>query len=93
MTDGSGSAAWTYDAEGRITAENYSIDAWGNLMISPMPGKTNGGNFQCSGENREQAETGDDGPFSDNRSEATCLLASALRRIDILTPLLQHYQP
>lgn len=62
------SQAFTYDALNRITAasssantgslswgETYSIDAWGNLMISPMGGKANGGTFQCSGDTSNHA--------------------------------------
>jgi RHS repeat-associated protein len=37
--------------------ENYSIDAWGNLQISPMGGKAHGGNFAHSG-NPQNRPTG-----------------------------------
>jgi RHS repeat-associated protein len=56
------SQAFTYDSLNRIASgsssantgtyswgENYSIDAWGNLQISPMGGKAHGGAFQLSG--------------------------------------------
>ena len=33
----------------------YSIDAWGNLMISPMGGKAHGGNFQHAGDVNNRA--------------------------------------
>ena len=59
---------FTYDALNRITAgwvnantgplswgENYSIDAWGNLMMSPMLNKAHGGNFQCAGDAQNHA--------------------------------------
>jgi RHS repeat-associated protein len=64
------SQAFTYDTLNRLTSawsaantgtyswgENYSIDAWGNLQISPMGGKANGGNFQVSG-NAQNRPTG-----------------------------------
>ena len=57
--DSSRTQTFTYDALNRITSgwsaagtgtlswgENYTIDAWGNLMMSPMGGKAQGGNFQ-----------------------------------------------
>jgi len=60
--DANRSQAFTYDALNRLTSgwssantgdyswgENYSIDAWGNLQISPMGGKAHGGTFQLSG--------------------------------------------
>jgi RHS repeat-associated protein len=60
--DTSRSQGFTYDQLNRITAgwssantgnyswgENYAIDAWGNLQISPMGGKAHGGNFAHSG--------------------------------------------
>jgi hypothetical protein len=56
------SQAFTYDALNRLASgssfantgayswgENYAIDAWGNLQISPMGGKAHGGTFQLSG--------------------------------------------
>jgi RHS repeat-associated protein len=59
--DTSRSQGFTYDALNRITAgwssantgnyswgENYAIDAWGNLQISPMGGKAHGGTFALS---------------------------------------------
>ncbi len=68
--DASRSQAFTYDALNRLTSgwssantgtyswgENYSIDAWGNLQISPMGGKTHGGNFTLSG-NAQNRPTG-----------------------------------
>ena len=60
--DANRSQAFTYDLLNRLTSgwssantgsyswgENYSIDAWGNLQISPMGGKAHGGNFMLSG--------------------------------------------
>jgi RHS repeat-associated protein len=60
--DANRSQAFTYDQLNRITSgssaantgtyswgENYSIDAWGNLQITPMQGKAHGGTFQLSG--------------------------------------------
>ena len=60
--DASRTQSFAYDALNRITSgssaaasgalswgENYSIDAWGNLQIARMLGKTSGGNFQCAG--------------------------------------------
>src|SRR6185437_4262249 len=68
--DASRSQSFTYDALNRITAgwssantgnyswgENYSIDAWGNLQVSPMGGKAHGGTFQLSG-NAQNRPTG-----------------------------------
>src|SRR6185437_7793365 len=68
--DTSRSQSFTYDALNRITAgwssantgnyswgENYSIDAWGNLQVSPMGGKAHGGTFQLSG-NAQNRPTG-----------------------------------
>ncbi|MGH9571522.1 MAG: RHS repeat-associated core domain-containing protein, partial [Candidatus Angelobacter sp.] len=59
---------FTYDALNRITAgstngntgayswgENYTIDAWGNLMMSPMAGKAHGGTWQCAGDANNRA--------------------------------------
>ncbi|HTD21029.1 MAG TPA: RHS repeat-associated core domain-containing protein [Terriglobales bacterium] len=59
---------YTYDALNRLTSgssqsstgptswgENYTIDAWGNLQISPMAGKAHGGNFQCAGDANNRA--------------------------------------
>lgn len=56
------SQAFTYDALNRLASgwssantgayswgETYSIDAWGNLQVSPMGGKAHGGTFQLSG--------------------------------------------
>jgi RHS repeat-associated protein len=64
------SQAFTYDALNRLTSgwssansgayswgENYSIDAWGNLQISPMGSKAHGGNFALSG-NAQNRPTG-----------------------------------
>jgi RHS repeat-associated protein len=64
------SQAFTYDALNRLTSgwssansgayswgENYSIDAWGNLQISPMQNKAHGGTFQLSG-NAQNRPTG-----------------------------------
>ncbi|MGC2741861.1 MAG: RHS repeat-associated core domain-containing protein [Candidatus Angelobacter sp.] len=61
---------FTYDALNRLSSgsssantgayswgENYSIDAWGNLQISPMGGKAHGGTFQLSG-NAQNRPTG-----------------------------------
>jgi RHS repeat-associated protein len=60
--DSNRSQTFTYDALNRISSgsssantgtyswgENYSIDAWGNLQMSPMSGKAHGGNFTLSG--------------------------------------------
>jgi RHS repeat-associated protein len=68
--DTSRSQAFTYDALNRLASgwsmantdpyswgENYSIDAWGNLTISPMNGKAHGGNFALSG-NLQNRPTG-----------------------------------
>jgi RHS repeat-associated protein len=62
------SQSFTYDALNRLTSgwssantgayswgENYTIDAWGNLQISPMDGKAQGGNFAHSGTVQNQA--------------------------------------
>jgi RHS repeat-associated protein len=59
--DANRSQSFTYDALNRLSSgwsaanvgnyswgENYSIDAWGNLQISPMQGKAHGGNFTLS---------------------------------------------
>jgi RHS repeat-associated protein len=64
------SQSFTYDALNRLTSgwssantgtyswgENYSIDAWGNLQVSPMGGKAHGGNFTLSG-NSQNRPTG-----------------------------------
>lgn len=64
------SQAFTYDALNRLTSgwssantgtyswgENYSIDAWSNLQISPMGTKAHGGTFQLSG-NAQNRPTG-----------------------------------
>jgi RHS repeat-associated protein len=68
--DSNRSQAFTYDALNRLTSgwssantgtyswgENYSIDAWGNLQISPMSDKAHGGNFTLSG-NAQNRPTG-----------------------------------
>ena len=68
--DATRSQAFTYDALNRLASgwssantgtyswgENYSIDAWGNLQISPMSGKAHGGNFTLSG-NTQNRPTG-----------------------------------
>jgi RHS repeat-associated protein len=68
--DSNRSQAFTYDALNRLTSgwssantgayswgENYSIDGWGNLQISPMSGKAHGGSFQLSG-NAQNRPTG-----------------------------------
>jgi hypothetical protein len=68
--DATRSQSLTYDALNRLTSgwssantgtyswgENYSIDAWGNLQISPMGGKAHGGNFTLSG-NAQNRPTG-----------------------------------
>ena len=68
--DSNRSQSFTYDPLNRLTSgwsaantgayswgENYSIDAWGNLQISPMGGKAHGGNFQLSG-NAQNRPTG-----------------------------------
>jgi RHS repeat-associated protein len=68
--DANRSQAFTYDALNRLTSgwssantgtyswgENYSIDAWGNLQITPMSGKAHGGNFTLSG-NAQNRPTG-----------------------------------
>ena len=61
--DSSRSQSFTYDSVNRIVTgstsgntgalswgENYTIDPWGNLQISPMAGKAQGGNFQHAGD-------------------------------------------
>jgi len=66
--DASRSQAFTYDPLNRIASgssaantgtyswgESYSIDAWGNLQISPMSGKDHGGNFSHSGNAQNRA--------------------------------------
>jgi RHS repeat-associated protein len=68
--DANRSQAFTYDILNRLTSgwssastgtyswgENYSIDAWGNLQISPMGSKAHGGNFTLSG-NAQNRPTG-----------------------------------
>jgi RHS repeat-associated protein len=68
--DSTRSQSFTYDALNRLASgwssadtgayswgENYSIDAWGNLQISPMGGKSHGGNFTLSG-NAQNRSTG-----------------------------------
>src|SRR5262249_7790280 len=65
--DSNRTQTFTYDALNRITTgsstantgssswgENYSIDAWSNLQISPMSGKAHGGNFTLSGNAKNQ---------------------------------------
>ncbi|HEY7402532.1 MAG TPA: RHS repeat-associated core domain-containing protein [Candidatus Angelobacter sp.] len=59
--DGNRTQTFAYDALDRLISgwssantgnyswgENYSIDAWGNLQITPMSGKAHGGNFTLS---------------------------------------------
>jgi YD repeat-containing protein len=66
--DSSRTQTFAYDALNRITSgfsaastgalswgENYGIDPWGNLLISPMAGKVHGGNFQHAGNANNQA--------------------------------------
>jgi RHS repeat-associated protein len=68
--DANRSQAFTYDSLNRLISawssantgayswgENYSLDAWGNLQISPMGSKAHGGNFQVSG-NAQNRPTG-----------------------------------
>jgi RHS repeat-associated protein len=68
--DSNRTQTFSYDALNRISSgwstantgayswgENYSIDAWGNLQISPMSGKAHGGNFTLSG-NAQNRPTG-----------------------------------
>lgn len=68
--DSNRTQTFTYDALNRIASgssaantgtyswgENYSIDAWGNLQMSPMSGKAHGGNFTLSG-NAQNRPTG-----------------------------------
>ena len=68
--DSNRTQTFTYDALNRIASgssaantgayswgENYSIDAWGNLQISPVSGKAHGGNFTLSG-NAQNRPTG-----------------------------------
>jgi len=68
--DSTRSQTFTYDSLNRLASgsssansglyswgENYSIDAWGNLQISPMSGKAHGGNFTLSG-NTQNRPTG-----------------------------------
>jgi RHS repeat-associated protein len=52
------SAGWSSTDTGNYSwGENYSIDAWGNLQISPMGTKAHGGTFQLSG-NEQNRPTG-----------------------------------
>ena len=66
--DATRTQTYTYDSLNRITAgwsaagsgtlswgENYTIDAWGNLMMSPMSGKAHGGTFQHAGDANNHA--------------------------------------
>ena len=66
--DASRKETFAYDSLNRITSgssaaasgalswgENCNIDPWGNLMISPMGGKTNDGNFQHASNGNNQA--------------------------------------
>jgi RHS repeat-associated protein len=66
--DSNRTQTFTYDQLNRITAgsssantgnyswgENYAVDAWGNLQITPMSGKAHGGNFTHSGTVQNQA--------------------------------------
>jgi RHS repeat-associated protein len=66
--DSNRTQTFTYDQLNRITAgwssantgnyswgENYAVDAWGNLQITPMSGKAHGGNFAHSGTVQNQA--------------------------------------
>jgi RHS repeat-associated protein len=66
--DSSRSQSFTYDSLNRIVTgstsgntgalswgENYTIDAWGNLQISPMAGKAHGGMFQHAGDMNNRA--------------------------------------
>jgi RHS repeat-associated protein len=59
--DSNRTQTFTYDGLNRVTAgwssantgtmswgENYAIDAWGNLQMTPMAGKAHGGNFTLS---------------------------------------------
>jgi RHS repeat-associated protein len=68
--DSNRTQTFAYDALNRIVSgsssantgayswgENYSIDAWGNLQISPMSGKDQGGTFQLAG-NAQNRPTG-----------------------------------
>lgn len=68
--DASRSQTFTYDALNRLASgsssantgayswgENYSVDAWGNLQISPIGTKAHGGNFTLSG-NAQNRPTG-----------------------------------
>jgi RHS repeat-associated protein len=68
--DSTRSQSFTYDALNRLTSawstantgtyswgESYSIDAWGNLQITPMSGKAHGGNFTLSS-NAQNRPTG-----------------------------------
>jgi YD repeat-containing protein len=68
--DATRSQSFTYDALNRLASgsssansgayswgENYSIDAWSNLQISPMGTKAHGGTFQLSG-NAQNRPTG-----------------------------------
>ncbi len=66
--DNSRSQSFAYDLLNRILSgssqgstgalawgENYSIDPWGNMQMSPMAGKIHGGNFPCAGDNLNHA--------------------------------------
>ncbi len=59
---------FTYDALNRVTTgwtsgntgayswgENYVLDPWGNMQMSRMAGKANGGNWQCAGDANNRA--------------------------------------
>lgn len=49
-------AGWTNGSTGTLAwGENYPIDAWGNLEISPMGGKPVGGNWQCAADANNRA--------------------------------------
>ncbi|HET9182504.1 MAG TPA: RHS repeat-associated core domain-containing protein [Candidatus Angelobacter sp.] len=66
--DSTRTQTYTYDSLNRITSgwsaagsgtlswgENYTMDAWGNLTMSPMSGKTHGGTFQHAGDANNHA--------------------------------------
>jgi RHS repeat-associated protein len=49
-------AGWSSANTGNYSwGENYAVDAWGNLQITPMSGKAHGGNFTHSGTVLNQA--------------------------------------
>ena len=49
-------AGWTNGSTGALSwGENYTIDAWGNLMMSPMVSKAHGGTWQCAGDANNRA--------------------------------------